>query len=228
MKGVTSHVANLAVIAHPSESSLSWIPAALAERGGRQLTAADGLKAFELARGSGVELIVLVEPLAVLTAHAVCTALREARVTAPILLLGDSESVAAGLLAGADVVLPLDSTREVVLAQIDALLRRVALEHSPLQVGDLILDTQSRRAERGGNLIPLSGTEYTLLELLMRRAGRVVSREEILEHVWPGESRATDNVLDVYISYLRTKIDRDYSVSLIRTVRGRGYLVAGE
>jgi DNA-binding response OmpR family regulator len=123
------------------------------------------------------------------------------------------------------VVLALDSTPELVQAQLQALLRRVALDSSPLQAADLTLDTTTRRAERGGKVIPLSATEYTLLELLMRRVGRVVSREEIMEHVWPGESRASDNVLDVYVSYLRTKIDRDFSPALIRTVRGQGYMV---
>lgn len=228
MSGVTTHEVNLAVIALSPESPLSWISSALAERGGRQLVASDGLKAFELARASGVDLVVLVEPLAVLAAQAVCTALREARVSVPILVLSDTTSAAALLTAGADVVLALESDPQTVLAQIEALMRRVAFEHSPLQVGELILDTQARRAERGGKLILLSGTEYTLLELLMRRAGRVVSREEILEHVWPGEVRASDNVLDVYVSYLRTKVDRDFGSSLIRTVRGRGYMVAAE
>lgn len=225
---MTTHVTNFAVIASPVGASLSWLVSALTEQGGSCQVASDGLKAFELARGSGVELIVLAEPLGVLSGQAVCQALREAKVSAPILLLASAEQQVAGLLAGADVVLPQDSSPELVLAQVEALRRRVSLEHGPLQVGDLSLDTQTRRAERGGKLILLSGTEYALLELLVRRAGRVVSREEILEQVWPGEARASDNVLDVYVSYLRTKIDRGFATPLIRTVRGRGYLVAAE
>ncbi|WP_395091406.1 response regulator transcription factor [Armatimonas sp.] len=195
------------------------------ELGTQVLVVTDGLKAFELAQQSGVELIVLVEPLPVLSGSSVCSALREAHVTAPILLLCSPETLAVGLDAGADSALPGESEDEVVRAQIHALLRRVALDRSPLRIADLSLDTNTRRAERAGKMILLSATEYTLLELLMRRAGRVVSREEIMEHVWLGESRVSDNVLDVYVSYLRTKVDRDFPVALIRTVRSQGYMI---
>ncbi|WP_395138160.1 response regulator transcription factor [Armatimonas sp.] len=198
----------------------------LKELGTQVLVVTDGLKAFELSQQSGVELIVLVEPLPVLSGLSVCSALREAHVTAPILLLCSPETLTTGLDAGADCALPEESDDERVQAQVRALLRRVVLDRSPLRIADLSLDTNTRCAERAGKVIRLSATEYTLLELLMRRAGRVVSREEILEHVWLGESRASDNVLDVYVSYLRTKIDRDFPVALIRTVRSQGYMIA--
>lgn len=223
---VMKFTANMMVIACPPESASSSLISSLKELGTQVLVVTDGLKAFELAQQSGVELIVLVEPLPVLSGLSACSALREARVTAPILLLCPPDTLAAGLDAGADCALPLEGSDDVVRAQIRALLRRVALDRSPLRIADLSLDTNTRRAERAGKVILLSATEYTLLELLMRRAGRVVSREEIMEHVWLGESRASDNVLDVYVSYLRTKVDRDFPVALIRTVRSQGYTIA--
>ena len=211
-----------------SEGAFTQLSAELERQEIQVLFAAAGLKAFDMARVGGIELIVLVEPLGVLAGQGLCTALRAAHVNVPILLLDTPDRVLAGLAAGADVVLPLESGTELLLAQTQALLRRVSLERSPLIMGDLSLDTLTRRATRGGTQIALSATEFTLLELLMRRMGRVVTREEIMEHVWPGEERATDNVLDVYVSYLRTKIDRNFPVPLIRTVRGQGYTIVAD
>jgi DNA-binding response OmpR family regulator len=91
----------------------------------------------------------------------------------------------------------------------------------------LSLDPVSRQVSRGGNSIALSATEFTLLEYLMRNAGRVLTRSMLLEHVWQYDFGGNDNVLDVYISYLRRKIDRGYTPALIHTVRGVGYMVSG-
>ena len=215
-------------MASASEGALVGLSKELEQLEVQVVFAADGLKAFDVARAGGIELIVLVEPLGALAGQGLCTALREAHVNVPILLLDTPERVEAGLAAGADVALPLESSAGLLLAQTRALLRRVSLERSPLIIGDLSLDTLTRRATRAGTQIGLSATEFTLLELLLRRAGRVVTREEIMEHVWPGEERATDNVLDVYVSYLRTKIDRNFPVPLIRTVRGQGYTIVAD
>jgi DNA-binding response OmpR family regulator len=203
-------------MASASEGALAGLAQELGQCEVSVVLATDGLKAFDVARAGGVELIVLAEPLGAVAGQG------------PILLLDTPDRVVAGLVAGADVVLPLESSAELLLAQTQSLLRRVSLERSPLRMGDLALDTTTRRATRGGTQIALSATEFTLLELLLRRAGRVVTREEIMEHVWPGEERATDNVLDVYVSYLRTKIDRNFAVPLIRTVRGQGYTIVAD
>jgi DNA-binding response OmpR family regulator len=104
-----------------------------------------------------------------------------------------------------------------------ALLRRSEFSPIPLHVADLSLDPVARRTTRGDKTIYLSGTEYTLLEYLMRNAGRVLTRSAILEHVWQYNFEGNDNVLDVYISYLRAKIDRDRPRKLIHTVRGVGF-----
>lgn len=214
------------MVACATPDRLSGLPEELEPLGARVEVTTEGLKAFDLARAGGIELIVLAEPLGALAGQALCKALREANVGVPILLLDTPERQVAGLEAGADVVLPLDCPAALWKAQVQALLRRVSLERQPLRAGDLSLDTQTRQAMRGGKQIHLSTTEYTLLELLLRRAGRVVSRDEIMKYVWPGEERTSDNVLDVYISYLRNKIDRGFAAPLVRTVRGQGYVIA--
>ncbi len=216
------------LVAGASSDTLSELTEYLAPLGFLAKGTKDGLKAFDLARAGGIKLIVLAEPLEVLTAQALSKALREANVGALILLLDTPERLTGGLEAGADVVLPLDCPMPFLRAQVEALLRRVGFEHQPLRVGDLSLDTQTRRATRADKTITLTTTEYGLLELLLRRVGRTVTRDEIMNHIWPGEDRAKNNVLDVYVSYLRNKIDHGFPVPLIRTVRGQGYVIAAD
>jgi DNA-binding response OmpR family regulator len=115
-----------------------------------------------------------------------------------------------------------------LLARARALLRRRTPAAVVLRVADLVLDPASRQVTRAGNPISLSATEYTLLEYLMRNAGRVLTRSMLLEHVWQYDFGGGDNVLDVYINYLRRKIDRGYSLALIHTVRGVGYVVSAD
>ena len=105
-----------------------------------------------------------------------------------------------------------------------ALLRRGETSSSTvLQIADLTLDPASRQAQRGGKNIALSATEYSLLEYLMRHPNRVLPRSTILDHVWAYDFGGTDNVLDVYIMYLRNKIDKNHAPRLIHTVRGVGF-----
>jgi DNA-binding response OmpR family regulator len=114
-----------------------------------------------------------------------------------------------------------------LLARVRALLRRGSSGPPVLQVADLMLDPVSRQVSRNGDAILLSATEYTLLEYLMRNAGRVLTRSMLLEHVWQYDFEGSDNVLDVYISYLRRKIERGRGPALIHTVRGVGYRIGG-
>jgi DNA-binding response OmpR family regulator len=132
-----------------------------------------------------------------------------------------------GLDRGADdyIVKPFQVAE--LLARMRALLRRGSSSPVVLRVADLSLDPVSRQVTRAGSPISLSATEYTLLEYLMRNAGRVLTRSMLLEHVWQYDFGGSDNVLDVYISYLRRKIDRGHSPALIHTIRGVGYMVSG-
>jgi len=127
-----------------------------------------------------------------------------------------------GLDAGADDYLAKPFRLEEFLARVRALLRRGGLSSTIYRIGDLEVDTATRRVHRAGRLVFLSETEYRLLEILARSNGEPVSKNDILREVW-GNAGRDPNVVEVYVSYLRTKLDRDNLPSLVQTVRGRGY-----
>ncbi|HZP84371.1 MAG TPA: response regulator transcription factor [Chthonomonadaceae bacterium] len=186
----------------------------------------DGLTALAKAMTDAFDLILLDVMLPGLDGFTICRRLRAAKVTTPILIITAKDTLEdkiEGLDSGADdyVVKPFQIGE--LLARARALLRRSASWPTALRVADLTLDPQTRQATRAGKAIRLSATEYALLEYLMRHAGRVLTRAMLLEHVWQYDFNGNDNVLDVYISYLRSKIDRGRNPALIRTVRGVGF-----
>jgi len=159
----------------------------------------------------------------------ICERLRANGVTTPILMLtarGLLEDMVHGLDLGADDYLVKPFKVAELLARMRALLRRKVGGPAHLRVADLVLDPASRLVTRGGRAITLSATEYSLLEYLMRNEGRTLIRSMILEHVWHYDFDGSDKVLDVYVSYLRKKIDSGER-SLIQTVRGVGYRMEG-
>src|SRR5262249_19961168 len=150
------------------------------------------------------------------------------RVIAPaFLLLTATDTVedgVGGLDAGADDYLVNPSAFPELVARLRALLRRPPLQLDPvLHLGDLAMDTARREVRRGGRLIELSPREFTLLEYLMRHPGHVLTRTQLAEHVWNFDFFNDSNVVDVYIGYLRRKIDRGSDRPLLQTVRGVGY-----
>jgi two-component system, OmpR family, response regulator len=157
----------------------------------------------------------------------VCRRVRESGVWAPVLMLTARDAVddrVAGLDAGADDYLPKPFSFAELLARIRALVRRGGAERPVvLEVGDLKLDPATRQVWRGRAEVKLSAKEFALLEAFMRRPGLVLSRLQLLEHAWDYGYENRSNVVDVYIRYLRDKIDRPFGRDAIETVRGVGY-----
>lgn len=161
---------------------------------------------------------------------AVLRSLRNARKPSPVLFLTARDSISdrvKGLDSGANDYLVKPFSFEELLARVRAMIRTAhGSVSSELKVADLVLDTASGRVTRGGREITLSAKEYALLEYLMHNAGLVLSREKIEDHIWNYDYEGGTNVVDVYISYLRKKIDDGHEQKLIRTVRGRGYMLS--
>ncbi|HEY0347888.1 MAG TPA: response regulator transcription factor [Pyrinomonadaceae bacterium] len=158
------------------------------------------------------------------------TVLRELRgvgVKAPILMLtakGTIESKVEGLDSGCDDYLTKPFDLRELVSRVNALLRRNSAEQSvQLEVADLVLDPIKRVAKRGDQVLNLTAREFSLLEYLMRKKGHALSRNQIMNHVWSGEFEGTSNIVDVYIKYLRSKVDQPGVAKLIHTVWGVGY-----
>jgi two-component system OmpR family response regulator len=186
-----------------------------------------------VARACTVDYGVIVTEITLpdLDGFAVCRAIRAEQVTAPILILSSRVSVedrVRGLNCGADDYLAKPFFLRELLARLRALSRRGAMRYGTvLESGDLRLDTARHRVHRGDQTIDLSRREFALLEALMREPERVVSRTELLSEVWGLDLESRSNVSDVYIRYLREKIDRPFGRESLQTVRGVGYRVCG-
>lgn len=156
-----------------------------------------------------------------------CRQMRAAGVWSPVIMLSARDAVVdrvAGLDAGADDYLPKPFAFAELLARVRALARRGPVERpAVVEAGGLRLDPATRRVSRGGSQIALSTKEFSLLEALMRRPGQVLTREQLLDRVWDTEYERQSNVVDVYVRYLREKVDRPFGVTTIETVRGVGY-----
>ncbi len=214
------------LIVEDDESVARFLKQAVSEAGYAAQVVGDGLIALDAAKTMVYDLILLDRMLPGMDGFEVCRRLRAAQIATPILLITARDTLAdkiEGLDSGADdyVVKPFQVGE--LLARVRALLRRGTSSPTILRAADLILDPATRRVTRGGKSVSLSATEYSLLEYLMRNVGRVLTRSMILDHVWQYDFDGNDNVLDVYISYLRSKIDRGRTNPLIHTVRGVGY-----
>lgn len=158
---------------------------------------------------------------------AIVKAMRDAKIHSPVLLLtalGSTTNKTDGLDSGADDYLVKPFALEELLARVRALLRRpTKTESTILSVADLTLDTVTYEVRRAGRLIQLTSKEFALLEYLLRNQGRPIPKEVIISHVWDYDADILPNTVEVYIRYLRAKIDQPFPKSLIKTVRGFGY-----
>lgn len=186
-----------------------------------------GFEAEEAAAGSVYDAIVLDLMLPDRDGLDVCRNLRRRGVATPILMLtalADTDSKVAGLDAGADDYLAKPFEFEELVARIRSLLRRgQPVESGVLRYGDLVFDLNQRKVTRAGKSIQLSGKETALLEYFMRNPERVVARQTLVEKIWDTSYQPASNAIDVHISSLRKKIDRDFEETFIHTVVGAGY-----
>ena len=191
--------------------------------------AAEGDEGLELATLNPYDVIVLDIMLPRLNGVEVCRRLRAAGVASPVLMLtarDSNEDIVAGLDAGADDYLTKPFVFAVLLARLRALQRRQSLDKRPLRrVADLELDPASREVRRAGVPIEVSNREYALLEYLLERPGRVLTRAMIGERCWDMSFDTESNVIDVYVGYLRRKLEAGGQPRLIHTVRGVGYVL---
>ena len=192
----------------------------------------DGEEAIDILSYTDYDAVILDIMMPKADGFAVLRALRSKGKNTPVLFLTARDSVqdrVAGLDSGANDYLVKPFSVEELLARIRAMTRTAfGVSDSLLSVGDLTMDTAAKIVKRGGKEIPLSAKEYALLEYLMHNAGIVLSREKIENHIWNFDYEGGTNVVDVYIRYLRKKIDEGYDKKLMHTVRGRGYVLREE
>ena len=177
------------------------------------------------------DLVILDVMLPKMDGFSVIKAMRKQGVKVPVLLLtarGALEDKVTGLDVGADDYLTKPFAFEELLARVRALLRRGATVPELLELADLRLDPAKREVTRANKRIDLTAKEFALLEYLLRRQGQVLSRSVIAQHVWGVDYDTFTNVIDVYVNYLRKKIDSEFAVKLLHTVRGAGYVLKAE
>jgi two-component system OmpR family response regulator len=194
--------------------------------------AGDGAAALYKARVYPYDVVVLDRDLPEVHGDDVCRTLSAEQPRTKVLMLTAARStdeLVEGLALGADDYLSKPFRFAELVARLRALARRGPVEHPPvLAAGDLRLDPATRRVSRGDTDIALSSREYALLETFMRRPGQVLDRFQLLEHAWDDEYENRSNIVDVYVRYLREKVDRPFGVASIETVRGAGYRLRGD
>jgi DNA-binding response OmpR family regulator len=221
------------LVAEDERKVASFIRQGLEEEGHAVEVADDGETALDLiVNGPPYDLVVLDVMLPKRDGFAVLRTMRGRGVRTPVLVLTARDSVTdkvTGLDVGGDDYLTKPFAFDEFLARVRALLRRGSDSRAPtLRVGDLTLDPARRDVRRGERRITLTTREYALLEYLMRNAGRVLTRPMITEHVWGLDFDPESNVVDVYVGYLRRKIDAEGERPLLRTVRGAGYTLKAD
>ncbi|MBZ5631080.1 MAG: response regulator transcription factor [Acidobacteriia bacterium] len=191
----------------------------------------DGAEGAAMAGESDYDILILDLALPKMSGLQVLRKVRQAKCCLPVLVLTCRDAVedmVAALDAGADDYLVKPFVFAELAARVRALLRRRDRSMTAYRIADLTLDVAHRTVSRAGHKIDLSSKEFALLEYLLRHARRTVTRTSIIEHVWDIHFDSVSNVVDVYVKYLRDKIDKGFSPPLIRTIRGVGYMLTDE
>jgi len=217
------------LVVEDEEKIANFIKRGLKEEGYVVDIAGDGEEGLYLALNHSFDLIVLDLMLPIKDGLTVCAELREKGKNIPILMLtakSSTQDKVSGLDLGANDYITKPFAFEEFLARIRALLRnKNNTESTRLKIHDLDMDLLTHKVYRGGKEITLTAKEFSLLEYLMRNKGSIVTRTMITEHVWEINFDSFTNVIDVYINYLRNKVDKGYDKKLIYTVRSRGYSI---
>ncbi|MGQ2983401.1 response regulator transcription factor [Flavobacterium sp.] len=210
---------------------LSLIRKGLAERNHDVSAALDGTTALQMLESSNFDVVVLDVMLPDINGIEICRRLRAAGNYVPILMLtalDSSENIVSGLNSGADDYMAKPFKFTELEARINALARRAGQSQKPAEmivVDDLEMDMNSKKVTRAGDAIQLTAKEFLLLYYLAKNSGIILSREKILDNVWNINFDMNTNVVDVYINYLRKKIDKPYEHKLIHTIKGLGYVI---
>lgn len=218
------------LIIEDDQEAATFIAKAMRESGHAPDVAHDGETGLSMARDEGYDVLIVDRMLPRLDGLSIVRTLRAEGSDVPVLILsalGEVDDRVKGLKSGGDDYLTKPFAFSELLARVEALGRRVQPEEQKTSyvVGDLVLDRLSHRVSRGGEAIQLQPREYRLLEYLMKHAGQVVTRTMLLEGVWDYHFDPQTNVIDVHISRLRGKIDKNYDTPLLHTVRGAGYVM---
>lgn len=217
------------LIVEDEPNLLSVIRKGFAEKGHDVSAALDGNTAMLMLEEHTFDAVILDVMLPDVNGIEICRRLRAAGNFVPILFLtalGSTENIITGLQAGADDYVSKPFKFSELEARIHALVRRSTQEHKPLEtivIGDLQLDNRTKTVKRGEDEISLTTKEYRLLHYLARNSETILTREQILDNVWDINFEMNTNVVDVYINYLRKKIDKPYKEKLIQTMKGVGY-----
>ena len=219
------------LIIEDDRDAAAYLVKAFREAGYAVDHAADGLGGYDLAQEGGYDVAIVDRMLPKMDGLALIGALRAQNIETPVLILsalGQVDDRVKGLRAGGDDYLAKPYAFSELLARVEALARRRpkgAPEETAYRLGELTLDRLSHKVTRAGEEIALQPREFRLLEYLLQNAGKVVTRTMLLEHVWDYHFDPQTNVIDVHVSRLRAKIDRDFDAPMLHTVRGAGYMI---
>lgn len=219
------------LIVEDEPNLLSIIRKGLSEKNNDVSVALDGTTALEMILNYNFDVVVLDIMLPDINGIEICRRLRAVKNFVPVLLLtalGTTENIVTGLNAGADDYLAKPFKFSELEARISALARRSSQEHKPndlIQIDDLEIDFRAKSVKRNGEIVQLTAKEFKLLHYLAKNAETILSREKILDNVWDINFDMNTNVVDVYINYLRNKIDKPYQNKLIHTIKGLGYII---